>query len=155
MQPLLLLHGAVGATDQLEPLADHLKEKYLVHLLNFAGHGGAPLPTDDFSIQLFADETLNYLKQKNIPRISVFGYSMGGYVAMYLARHHPEIVEKIITLGTKFNWDESIAAQETKMLNYSRKSASICQAIGKTAFSERLENIAGENQTNAFGNGQK
>jgi pimeloyl-ACP methyl ester carboxylesterase len=42
---------------------------------------------------------------------------MGGYVAMYLAKYHPERVNKIITLATKFNWDENIAANETKMLN--------------------------------------
>lgn len=42
---------------------------------------------------------------------------MGGYVAMYLAKYHPERVNKIITLATKFNWNETIAANETKMLN--------------------------------------
>lgn len=42
---------------------------------------------------------------------------MGGYVAMYLAKHHPQRIHKIITLATKFNWDEAIAAKEIKMLN--------------------------------------
>lgn len=39
MQPLLLLHGAIGATDQLEPLAAELNSYYDVHMLNFPGHG--------------------------------------------------------------------------------------------------------------------
>jgi pimeloyl-ACP methyl ester carboxylesterase len=41
---------------------------------------------------------------------------MGGYVAMYLAKHHPSFVDKIITLATKFYWDEITAAKEIKML---------------------------------------
>lgn len=36
---------------------------------------------------------------------------------MYLAEHHPQRIKKIITLATKFNWDETIAAQKIKMLN--------------------------------------
>ena len=41
---------------------------------------------------------------------------MGGYVALYLAKNHPEKVGKIITLGTKLSWTPDIAAKETKML---------------------------------------
>ncbi len=36
---------------------------------------------------------------------------------MCLAKQNPEKVGKIITLATKFNWDETIAANEIKMLN--------------------------------------
>jgi pimeloyl-ACP methyl ester carboxylesterase len=42
---------------------------------------------------------------------------MGGYVAMYLAKHHPQKINKVITLATKFTCDEAIAAKEIKMLN--------------------------------------
>ena len=41
---------------------------------------------------------------------------MGGYVALYLAKHHPEKIESVITLATKFQWDNDIAAKEIKML---------------------------------------
>jgi pimeloyl-ACP methyl ester carboxylesterase len=117
MQHLLLLHGAIGAKDQLEPLADHLKEKYAVHAINFGGHGGTPLPDGSFSIPLFANEVLHYLDQKGIKEVSIFGYSMGGYVAMYLAKNNPQVVKKIITLATKFYWDETVAGKETEMLD--------------------------------------
>jgi esterase/lipase len=39
MQHLLLLHGAIGAKDQLQPLADELKDNYFIHTLNFSGYG--------------------------------------------------------------------------------------------------------------------
>jgi hypothetical protein len=44
MQPILLLHGAIGAKDQLFPLADELAFDHKVHLFNFAGHGGEKMP---------------------------------------------------------------------------------------------------------------
>lgn len=117
MHSLLILHGAIGANDQLQALADALKDKCIVHTLNFSGHGGIAFPEADFSIPLFAGEVLKYLQQNKIERVNIFGYSMGGYVAIYLAKHHPALVGKIITLATKFYWDEAVAAKEVKMLD--------------------------------------
>jgi len=117
MQQLLLLHGAIGAKDQLDPLAENLKDHYEIHSLNFSGHGGEPFPETDFSIPCFANDVLNYLNQTNIQQINILGYSMGGYVAMYLARHRPKLVNKVITLATKFYWDETVAAKEVKLLD--------------------------------------
>jgi pimeloyl-ACP methyl ester carboxylesterase len=117
MQQILLLHGAIGAMDQLSVLENELAPSYIVHRLNFSGHGGSPFADEAFSIPLFAKEVVSFLDKKEIEAISIFGYSMGGYVAMYLAKYHPQRIHKIITLATKFSWDETIAANEMKMLN--------------------------------------
>ena len=116
MKNILLLHGAIGAKDQLLPLAEKLGNNFIVHTLNFSGHGGELMP-DNFSIEIFAEDVLNYLDEKKIEKISIFGYSMGGYVALYLAKHHPEKIEKIFTLATKFLWTPEISAKEIKMLD--------------------------------------
>jgi esterase/lipase len=116
MEQLLLLHGAIGAKDQLQPLAEKLKTNYTVHTISFSGHGGEPMP-DIFSIQIFANGVLHYLQQNNIEKISIFGYSMGGYVALYLAKHQPQKINKVFTLATKFSWTPDIAQKEIKMLD--------------------------------------
>ncbi|MBK7375166.1 MAG: alpha/beta fold hydrolase [Chitinophagaceae bacterium] len=117
MQQLLLLHGAIGSMDQFHDLREELKEQYTVHSMNFCGHGGRALPDENFSIRMFADEVLDHLVKKNIDTINIFGYSMGGYVGMYLAKYHPSRINKLITLATKFHWDEATAERETKMLD--------------------------------------
>ena len=96
MQQLLLLHGAIGAKDQLEKLIPFFDDQYSIHTLNFSGHGGDPIPSADFSIPLFAGEVINYLDKQGIASVNIFGYSMGGYVAMYLAKYHPQRIDKII-----------------------------------------------------------
>jgi pimeloyl-ACP methyl ester carboxylesterase len=116
MKTLILLHGAIGAKDQLQPLADLLQNEFDIHLLNFAGHGGDPLP-NSFSIDLFSDNLLCYIEALALKDVAVFGYSMGGYVALYTAKHHPDSIAKIFTLGTKFHWTNVIAEKESKMLN--------------------------------------
>lgn len=118
MKPsLLILHGAIGSSRQLKAIANSLSEKYDVHLFDFPGHGGKQLPEGPFSIKLFAAATLEYIRANGLRELTVFGYSMGGYVAMYLTKHHPGLIDRIITLGTKFHWDEATAAREIKMLD--------------------------------------
>jgi len=118
MKPqLILLHGALGSKKQFIPLIDTLKTDFNVHTLDFSGHGGLALPAGDFSIELFANDVVVWMDSNNISSIHIFGYSMGGYVALYMAKHFPERVLKVFTLATKFDWSETIAEKEIKMLN--------------------------------------
>jgi pimeloyl-ACP methyl ester carboxylesterase len=114
---LLILHGAIGSSSQLHAIGDLLKESFDVHLLDFSGHGGKEIPAEEFSIKLFCNDVLKWLKDHNISRVNIFGYSMGGYVALYLARHYPQLVKRIFTLATKFHWTPESAQKEVKMLD--------------------------------------
>ena len=117
MQTLLLLHGALGSGTQLKGLAEKLSSEFDVHWLDFPGHGGLDFPDDGFSIEVFASSVLQYLEKKSLHEVNIFGYSMGGYVALYLARHHPQSVRKIFTLGTKFDWTPDQAKKEVRQLD--------------------------------------
>lgn len=133
MKHLLLLHGAIGAKDQLEPLATRLKDSYNVHTLNFAGHGGTTWGKRPFGMAGFAEDVLDYIENNSLEKVSIFGYSMGGYVGMYLAKHRPEKIEAVATLATKFHWDEETAAREVKMLDADKMEQKI------PAFAEALK----------------
>ena len=117
METILLLHGAIGSKDQLQKLAEVLKSFYQVHLVNFHGHGGSPVPDTAFSIPFFTDQLLSYMEVHRLSKAHIFGYSLGGYVGMYLARHYPEKVNKLVCLATKFYWDEKVAEKEIPLLN--------------------------------------
>lgn len=115
MIPTVMLHGAIGASDQLEPLAKLFSDNRTVYTLSFSGHGGNAFP-EPFSIRQFAADVLRFMEEQGIAQADLFGYSMGGYVALYLALHHPERVGKIATLATKFHWNEATAKKESGML---------------------------------------
>lgn len=117
MEHILLLHGALGAASTLEPLKKELLPFYQVHSINFSGHAGTEIPRTGLSIELFVQDVLVYLDQQQLPAVHIFGYSMGGYVALYLAKLHPEKVKSIFTLATKFNWSPATAEKEISLLN--------------------------------------
>lgn len=133
MQHLILLHGALGAASQFEALSAQLHGRYELHTFNFSGHGGQAFDERGFSIPLFAEELLRYLDEHRLDEVSVFGYSMGGYVALYLAAKQPGRIRRIMTLGTKFHWDPAGAEKEIKMLDPEKIAAKV------PAFAQQLE----------------
>lgn len=116
MQPLLLLHGAIGAPAQLQPLSGAL-HGFHVHTPCFSGHAGMPIGGAAMSIELFAQEVISYMDSHGIATAPIVGYSMGGYVGAYLAHHHPARVSRLVTLATKYQWDPETAAREVRMLD--------------------------------------
>jgi pimeloyl-ACP methyl ester carboxylesterase len=133
-QKLIILHGALGSATQFELIKNELKSDFDVHLLDFDGHGNGN-STAAMSIEIFADNLLCFVEKNDLQNAAVFGYSMGGYVALYLQTLHPNIFQAIITLGTKFNWSVESAEQEVKMLNTEKIKEKV------PTFAKYLENI--------------
>ncbi|MGB3184061.1 MAG: alpha/beta hydrolase [Cyclobacteriaceae bacterium] len=115
--PLLLLHGALGSKEQFTTLAKELADTFDIHTINFSGHGGKALQPEPFTIQRFGVDMLVYLDNLKLENPHVFGFSMGGYVALWIARYHPTRIGKIMTLGTKFDWSPAAAEKEKAMLD--------------------------------------
>ncbi|MBV6440563.1 MAG: alpha/beta hydrolase [Haliscomenobacteraceae bacterium CHB4] len=116
MTPLILLHGALGSAAQFDSLRAHLPPERAIYALNFPGHGGLPAG-EPFSMALFSDAVLHFFEKENMAPADIFGYSMGGYVALYLAWKHPNRVRRIFTLGTKLHWSPEIAAGMSQMFD--------------------------------------
>jgi pimeloyl-ACP methyl ester carboxylesterase len=117
MNSIILLHGALGSSAQLKSVATTLENQgWKNFALNFSGHGGRSF-SNGFGIETFADELLTLMNEESIQQGDIFGYSMGGYVALWLAHIHPERFGKIVTLGTKFDWSIASAEKEIKKLD--------------------------------------
>lgn len=115
-EDLILLHGALGTAAQMQPLVRHFENRFNCRTMSFPGHGGRALPPS-FSITEFAGDVIRFMDEQSISIAHFYGYSMGGYVALYLALHHSERVNSVCTYGTKFDWSPEFAAGEVKKLN--------------------------------------
>lgn len=116
---ILFLHGALGIAEDLNPLMLLLKEQGHNCLpFQFPGHGKEAIEPKEFRIDLFANDLDNFIIQKKLKNLVIFGHSMGGYVALYHKAHFENsTTQKIFTYGTKFNWSENSVTKELPMLN--------------------------------------
>jgi pimeloyl-ACP methyl ester carboxylesterase len=114
---LLLLHGALGARSQYDALLPLLAGRGPVAALDFEGHGGRPAAGRPFRIEHFAENVRDHLAEHGAERAAIFGYSMGGYVALRLAATHPALVSAVFTLGTKLAWTPETAEREVAQLD--------------------------------------
>lgn len=115
---IILLHGALGAAEQLEPLSDALQQQGLEPvILELPGHGKTELHGVDFSIEGFADWLDKKMEEQQLWNSPFFGFSMGGYIMLYLLSKKDRSVGPVITLGTKFRWDRESAIQETARMD--------------------------------------
>jgi pimeloyl-ACP methyl ester carboxylesterase len=122
---LLLLHGALGSRKGFESWKPELGDSYNVHALDFEGHGEHPSSTAELSIERLTLQLLAYMEEQHIESTDIFGYSMGGYVALHLASIAPQKVRKVMTLGTKFAWSQETAAEEQKKLDPEKIEAKV------------------------------
>jgi pimeloyl-ACP methyl ester carboxylesterase len=114
---LILLHGALGDATQLAPLAPRLSGARRVTVLELEGHGTTPLRGRPLRIESFASTGVDEMDRRGIARADFFGYSMGGYVALFLAATAPDRIARLATLATKLAWTPEVAARETAMLD--------------------------------------
>jgi pimeloyl-ACP methyl ester carboxylesterase len=112
----MLLHGALGAGDSFDPLIPHLDDHFFLHILTFEGHGTHPPIDSPFSIERFANQIAHTQDRFSLGKLDLFGYSLGGYVALYLAATQPERVGRVFTLGTRFFWTPDDAIREATPL---------------------------------------
>ena len=101
---IVVLHGANGCARQMEPLAGPLRQYGRVIVHDLPGHGGRELP-DRLSIAGAAEDVIAMLDREGIGRAFIVGYSLGGYVALYLARHFPKRVLGACSIALKFFFD--------------------------------------------------
>lgn len=125
--PILLLHGALGSADQMGAHAKKLEENFTPYTFTFSGHGGRGDISKPFTITAFAKELSLWLDEQGLAPLPVFGYSMGGYVALWLARQPKKYFTHILTYGTKFAWSPETAAQEVKRLQPAALEAKVPQ----------------------------
>jgi pimeloyl-ACP methyl ester carboxylesterase len=117
MKPaLILLHGGLGDAKLMTPLSEHLNDAYQVICPDFPGHGSNSNVAVIFSIDHFTDFLQQIILDHDLHRPIVFGYSMGGYVALNHVLKYPGRLGKVVTYGTKFRWNPDEATLQSQYL---------------------------------------
>ncbi len=94
-EPLLLIMGLMGPGAAWIPSLPMLKTFKCIYFDN-RGVGLTDKPKGIYTVEQMANDASNLLKALNLPKVKVFGISMGGMIAQELVLRHPEQVEKVV-----------------------------------------------------------
>ena len=104
-EPLVVLPGAYMTVELMGDLVPVLAKSHRVIAVEFQGHGHTADIDRPFSYEQFADDTAALLAQVGIARADVYGYSLGGGVALQLGLRHPGRVRKLAIASASYSSD--------------------------------------------------
>ncbi len=104
-RPLVVLHGAYMTIDAMGEIVPSLAETRQVIVAELQGHGRTADIDRPLSYEQMADDVAALLRHLEIEDADVFGYSMGGGVALQVAIRHPEVVRKLVVASASYTSD--------------------------------------------------
>jgi pimeloyl-ACP methyl ester carboxylesterase len=104
-EPLILLHGGLGATELFGEILPLLSKTRQVIAVDLQGHGRTGDIDRPLSYEAMADDIAALIKYLGIEKADVMGYSLGGGVALRTAVQHPDRVRKLVLISTAFRRD--------------------------------------------------
>lgn len=131
--PLVFIHGYPLSRRLWAAQVEALSAFALVMAVDLRGHGDSDPVPGPYSMEALADDILEFLQANQIHRPFVAcGLSMGGYVALALARRHPEQLAGLILTATR-------AAADSPETRLNRdKAAALARQQGVQAIVESM-----------------
>ena len=95
--PLIILHGLFGSSDNWYTLAKVFAEHFQVFLVDQRNHGQSP-KSEEFDYKLLTEDLHEFIQEHSIGKAVIIGHSMGGKVAMNFAVKYPEQLSNLLVV---------------------------------------------------------
>lgn len=105
-EALVLIHGVGGHAEAYSRNVVRLGQRYRAMAVDLVWHGLSAKPPYRDQIPTFAAQIVDLLDSLGIDQANIEGESLGGWVALWIALHHPDRIKKLIlntTAGIHFD----------------------------------------------------
>lgn len=141
-ESVILLPGLLGTIEgEWQPHLESIKHYHLQVIgIDWPYHKDTTAIPPSLSFQTLVDETIRSIEALGLERIVVWGYSLGGYVALEIERRSPGLLEGIWMHATKFFWSDKDIALFRKELTIESMSPRRKELLLKQ-FGDRWEQL--------------
>jgi pimeloyl-ACP methyl ester carboxylesterase len=124
-EPVILLHGGLGNSDHFAFQLPALADQFQVIVVDSRGQGRSTLSKTKLTYHAMAEDIVAVMDTLGIQRAHLAGWSDGGAIALDLAIHHPDRVNRVFVIGT--NYDAKGNKPRTKTAPTFAKYAAKCR----------------------------
>jgi pimeloyl-ACP methyl ester carboxylesterase len=98
--PVVLLHQTPRSWDEYRDVIPILGTRFRTFAMDTIGFGDSARLTGPATVETYADGVLAFMAALELDRASIVGHHTGGVIAVELAAHHAELVDKLVLSGT-------------------------------------------------------
>jgi pimeloyl-ACP methyl ester carboxylesterase len=101
--PLLLLHGGFGSTEDFRSQMPELAKHFRVYAFDRPGHGRSPDTNEQFSYSTMTEYTINFIEKLGLGSVNIAGWSDGGIISLLLAISRPDLLKRVVCISANYN----------------------------------------------------
>lgn len=99
---IIMLHGNGMESKYFSKMFDKLTRKFHVIAIDTRAHGHSSRGKKEFSIELFADDVIEFCKCKDIKKATIIGYSDGANIALWIAKKKEGLLDKLVLISGNY-----------------------------------------------------
>ncbi len=113
--PIIFLHGWGSSSIDFWKIANVLKEKYTIYLIDLPGFGKSETLHSSYNLEEYSSFLEAFVSQLNLKNIILVGHSFGGRIAIRYSINHP--VQRMILISSAGIKNQSVLIK-MKVLSY-------------------------------------
>ncbi|WP_059026562.1 alpha/beta fold hydrolase [Gabonibacter massiliensis] len=117
--PLIILHGLWGASENWLPIARLLEDRFRVILPDVRNHGQSP-HSNEMDYDVMSDDIIELIESLQLPvRPCIAGHSMGGKIVMAILMKKPELIRKAVVVDiAPIAYTSSDGGRHSKIIDF-------------------------------------
>lgn len=105
-KPMILLHGLMGGLSNFDGLLNYFPQHgYRVIVPELPLYTLNILKTN---VKSFAKYVYDFIRQEGLKDVILLGNSLGGHVALYLTKMHPELIKGLVITGSSGLYEKAM-----------------------------------------------
>lgn len=147
---MVVLHGWGGRIESMAPVVACLRREFRVLAPDLPGFGESPIPTGVWGTPDYAAWVGRVVRSRDVERAHFIGHSFGAKTSLQIAATQPELVDKLVAVGSSgLRTPPSAPARAKRSLSRAAKAAGALGTPGRVFKEAVFKRIASQDYRDA------